>query len=49
MSKRISIRVDLVDELCEKILKIKEDFGLKSNSEVIRTLITKRFQELHES
>lgn len=46
MSKRISIRVDLEGNLAKKVLKIKDDLGLKSNSEVIRQLITKRFKEL---
>jgi len=38
---KVSIRLDLTDDLAEKFLSLKKKRGLKNNSEVIRQLIAK--------
>ena len=41
---KVSIRLDLTDDLAEKFLSLKKKRGLKNNSEVVRQLIAEAAQ-----
>ena len=48
MSKKVEIRVSLEDEFFEKIESIKNYYGIKNNTELIRLLITEKHREIIE-
>jgi len=41
---KISIRLDLTDDLADQFLSLKKKCGLKNNSEVVRQLIAEAAQ-----
>jgi len=41
-----SIKIDLDDEEVERLNYIKDYYGIKNNSEIVRFLITKEYREL---
>jgi hypothetical protein len=46
MENKTDIRVELEGEISEKFLRLKEKFGLKNNTEVIRRVITEAYDRL---
>lgn len=46
MNKKIEIRVSLEEDYFEKIEKIKNYYGIKNNTELIRLLITEKFRSI---
>ncbi|GAG14864.1 unnamed protein product [marine sediment metagenome] len=46
MSKKVEIRVSLEEEFIEKIEHIKNYYGIKNTTELIRFLITKKYREV---
>jgi len=46
LRRRVSIRIELVDEEAQNFLSIKKGRGLKNNSEVIRLLIAEEARRL---
>ena len=48
MSKKVEIRVSLEGEFIEKIESIKNYYGIKNNTELIRLLITEKHREIIE-
>jgi hypothetical protein len=44
----ISIRIDLKGDLKDHFLTIKSHYGLRNNSETIRTLIKEKFREVKD-
>ncbi len=50
MSNKIEIRVSLEENFKEKIKVIKEYYGLKNKTELIRFLITDKYRDIsHEN
>ena len=47
MSKKNEIRVSLDKEFNEKIERLKNHYGIKNTTELIRVLITEKDRELH--
>lgn len=48
MSKKVEIRVSLEEEFDEKIESIKNYYGIKNTTELIRLLITEKHREIIE-
>ena len=46
MSNRKELRVSLVDDLLQKIEKLKDYYGIKNTTELIRLLITEKHREI---
>ena len=47
---KVSIRLDLTDDLADQFLSLKKKRGLKNNSEAVRQLIAEADQrELHQT
>jgi len=48
MSKNVEIRVSLEEDLIKKIEKLKEFYGLKNTTELIRFMITEMHRQIAE-
>lgn len=46
LQKRIPIRIDFEDSEAEKLVVVKKYMGLKQNTEVIRALISEKYNEI---
>ncbi len=46
MSNRKELRVSLEDDLLQKIEKLKDYYGIKNTTELIRLLITEKHREI---
>ncbi len=46
MAKVVEIRVSLDEDFIEKIEKIKNHYGIKNTTELIRLLITEKFRDI---
>lgn len=46
-SKTIQIRLDLKGDIAEKFMQIKKRYGLESNTDLLRLLISKTYEELN--
>ena len=44
LSQKVSIRLDLDEELAKRFTNIKNKMGIKNNAEVIRILISQEYQ-----
>lgn len=49
MNKKLELRVHLEEEFQEKIKMVKNYYGIKNNTELIRFLITERYREITEN
>ena len=47
MSKKNEIRVSLDKEFTEKIERLKNHYGIKNTTELIRLLITEKYREIN--
>lgn len=48
-NKKIEVRVSLEEDFYEKIEEIKNFYGIKNNTELIRVLITEKYRELKKT
>ncbi|MHA1284553.1 MAG: ribbon-helix-helix protein, CopG family [Promethearchaeota archaeon] len=49
MPNKKELRVSLDDDLIKKLTKIKEYYGIKNTTEIIRLLITEKFRSIEGS
>lgn len=46
MEEEVNVRVEFKGEMAEKFNKVKEELGVKNNTEVLRILVTRKFSEI---
>lgn len=49
MKEKVTIRIDLDGELAQKFLTLKKKYGLKTNADVVRFIITQTHEKLSEA
>jgi len=49
MPEKVQIKVDLTGEAAQKLKLIKEYYGITSNAEIVRLLITRMYAQLIEN
>ena len=49
LSKRVPIRIDFLEDEVKKFKYVKKHLGLKQNTEVIRALISSKYNEIQIS
>ena len=49
MEEEVNVRVEFKGEMAEKFNKVKDELGVKNNTEVVRILINRKFSEMFKS